>query len=587
MTGAPATSASSWARALRAAAACAVDPAGLGGVRVRARPGPARDAWCQTLRGLLAPSTPWVRLPAHATADRLLGGLDLAATLRAGRAIAERGLLAEAHGGVVLAGMAERLPRDTVAHLSAALDRGEVALERDGFSQSLPARIAVVALDEGIDDEAVAPALADRLGLHLSLEAVTRKELLAVESLTAEQVLAARARLADVEVEPEALEALCKGAFALGIGSLRAPQLALRAARASAALAGRDRVEPEDLAWASAWVIGPRARHAPPAEPPPEEEPPPPEDSRDEPDDDGAGETEPDGPLEDVVLEAAESAIPAGLLELLAEAGRRRRASAAGHSGALQDGGTRGRRIGSRPANGKPRGRVDVVGTLRAAAPWQPLRREEAKARGKTSGPRVHVRTDDIRVARYRQRTQTTTIFAVDASGSAALARLAEAKGAVERVLADCYVRRDQVALIAFRGEQAELLLPPTRSLVRAKRALAGLPGGGTTPLGAGIAAAATLARDVQGKGDTPVVVLLTDGRANVARDGTRRRDAATQDALLAARWLGELEVRTLFVDCSARPQHQARALAEAMAGRYLHLPYADSANIAAAVQAT
>src|SRR4029450_5166679 len=114
----------------------------------------------------------------------------------------------------------------------------------------------------------------------------------------------------------------------------------------------------------------------------------------------------------------------------------------------------------------------------------------------------------------FRQRTRTTTIFVVDASGSSALNRLAEAKGAVELLLADCYVRRDRVALLAFRGRGADLLLPPTRSLVAAKRGLGGLPGGGGTPLAAGIEAGLALADAVGRKGETPVVILLTDGRA-------------------------------------------------------------------------
>jgi magnesium chelatase subunit D len=116
----------------------------------------------------------------------------------------------------------------------------------------------------------------------------------------------------------------------------------------------------------------------------------------------------------------------------------------------------------------------------------------------------VEVRRDDFRVGRFEQRSQSTTIFVVDASGSSAFNRLAEAKGAVELLLADCYVRRDRVALLAFRGRGAELLLPPTRSLVRAKRSLAGLPGGGGTPLAAGIDAAAALADAVRRRGETP-----------------------------------------------------------------------------------
>ena len=139
--------------------------------------------------------------------------------------------------------------------------------------------------------------------------------------------------------------------------------------------------------------------------------------------------------------------------------------------------------------------RLDVLATLRAAAPWQPLRRREAR-RGRPRAAASH-RACGARISASRasgSARATTTIFVVDASGSSALHRLAEAKGAVELLLAECYVRRDQVALVAFRGRGAELLLPPTRSLARAKRSLAGLPGGGGTPLAAGLDAAVALA---------------------------------------------------------------------------------------------
>lgn len=116
--------------------------------------------------------------------------------------------------------------------------------------------------------------------------------------------------------------------------------------------------------------------------------------------------------------------------------------------------------------------RLNLIDTLRAAAPWQRLRAASAP-----SGPqRVQVRGSDLRVARMQQRAATATLFVIDASGSSALHRLAEAKGAVNLLLAECYVRRDQVGVIAFRGRAAEVLLPPTRSLVRAKRSLAQLP---------------------------------------------------------------------------------------------------------------
>jgi magnesium chelatase subunit D len=226
--------------------------------------------------------------------------------------------------------------------------------------------------------------------------------------------------------------------------------------------------------------------------------------------------------------------------------------------------------------------RLALVETLRAAAPWQRLRRLEAA----NAARRVIVRRDDIRLVRLKAPSQTTTIFAVDASGSAALARLAEAKGAVELLLADCYVRRDTVALIAFRGTAAELVLPPTGSLARARRCLAGLPGGGGTPLAAALDMIEGVADSVARKGRTPVTVLLTDGRANVARDGTPGRAQAEQEALDGARRLRAAGRACLLIDTAARPQATAERIAREMGARYLALPYADATALSRAVRA-
>ena len=198
---------------------------------------------------------------------------------------------------------------------------------------------------------------------------------------------------------------------------------------------------------------------------------------------------------------------------------------------------------------------------------------------------RVQVRSEDFRITRFKQREETTTIFVVDASGSSALHRLAEAKGAVELLLADCYVRRDRVALLAFRGRGAELLLPPTRSLVRAKRSLASLPGGGGTPLASGIGAAATLADAVRRRGETPTVIFLTDGHANVSRDGSGSRVHAEEDAIVAAKVMRAAGFKALLLDTSPRPQPLARRIADEMGARYLPLPYADATMLSRAIR--
>ena len=229
-----------------------------------------------------------------------------------------------------------------------------------------------------------------------------------------------------------------------------------------------------------------------------------------------------------------------------------------------------------------------MLATLRAAVPWQRLRVcERAQAGLPPSAARLLLQRDDFHVRRHQSPLQTTTVFVVDASGSQAVQRLAEAKGAVELLLADCYVRRDQVALIAFRGDGAQTLLPPTRSLVRARRALSALPGGGGTPLAHGIDAATALALQLQSRaGGRAQIVLLTDARANIDRAGRPGREAAMQDAMAAARRLAAAGLRCLLIDTALRPQPATRAMAQAMAGRYLALPMGQAAAVSRAVQA-
>lgn len=181
-------------------------------------------------------------------------------------------------------------------------------------------------------------------------------------------------------------------------------------------------------------------------------------------------------------------------------------------------------------------------------------------------------------------------VFVVDASGSTALHRLAEAKGAVELLLATSYVRRDRVALISVRGRGAELLLPPTRSLARAKRALAGMPGGGGTPLAAGIdlarAVAAWSGRPGARDGGPALLVFLTDARPNVARDGSGGRARAEAESLESARAVRSEGVRALVIDTSPRPNAFAARLAREMGARHIALPAADAAALSLAVGA-
>jgi magnesium chelatase subunit D len=577
----------------RALALFALDPAGCGGAALRGRAGPAREAALARLRAMLPQDAPVRRLPASIDDSRLMGGLDLAATLSLGRPVALRGLLAEADCGVIVAPMAERLPPSLISRVAAAMDLGEARAERDGLSLAAPARFGLVALDEGVDDEILAEALRDRLAFHLACDAWREDE---DEPAPDAQTLAQARTLAPrVRIDAQIIHDLAQAAEAFGIDSLRALSHAVRVARLNAALEGRIDADEDDARMAAALVLAPRARRLPPQEQEPEAQQP--EDNQDSqpdqppPQDADADRTPPpEGEDEraadaqrDVMAEAVRAALPADLLAQLLGGGLARvRTGASGRSAAARASKHRGRPIGARPGDPRSGARLALLDTLRAAAPMQTIRRRlTPQARAK-----ILVRREDFRIMRFRESRRVATIFIVDASGSAALHRLAEAKGAVQHLLAECYVRRDEAALIAFRGRGAELLLPPTRSLARVRKSLTRLPGGGGTPLAAGVRLAQEVALQVARKGDAPVLVFLTDGQANVALDGAGDRVKADADAKASAQALRDCGYACLVVDTSPRPQPRAAAFAQALGARYLPLPAADAQRLSKAVQA-
>ena len=585
-----------WQDALLAARLFAADPIGMGGVIVRAGAGPVRDAWLACLADRL-PDPPR-RMPASIGEDRLLGGIDLSATLAAGRPIAQRGLLSESDGGVIVAAMAERLSGATAALIVATIDAGAVRLERDGLARDLPARFGLVLLDEGEGEDQVSPALADRVAFIVDLRALSVHDIAAPPGTAPEPVDGADA---------QPIETLCAIADAFGVSSARATIFALRVARA---IAGAGPIGADDLIAAARLVLAPRATRLPQA----------PAEAEAEPEREQAEQAQGEGDLSaltDVVLEAARAAIPPDLLARLEQGGISRRSASGSGGGERRRSPSHGRRSGVRAGRPQNGARLDLVETLKAAAPWQAIRRLEGKSRaqnppspseveGRSSSPStalgkdgaglirvrpdanngaglIRVRPDDFRIRRFVKRAEATTIFAVDASGSAAIARLAETKGAIELLLAEAYVRRAQVALIAFRGNDAAVLLPPTRALARARRSLGDLAGGGGTPLAAAIQAAQAMAEGERRKGRTPLVVLLTDGRANVARAGGA---GAREDALAAATHFRAEAIPGVFLDTAQRPRPEGAALAAAMGARYVALPRVEAGAVADIVRA-
>ncbi|WP_439533328.1 VWA domain-containing protein [Polymorphobacter sp.] len=553
-----------WALALAAIPLIAEAPA-LGGIWLKAPAGPVRDIWCEAL----ALHKPVRRLPSSADADALDGGLDLAATLAAGRPVHRPGLLADLGDGILLVPMAERLSQALAARLAAALDAGGPA---------------VVLLDESPPPEpgeppetAIAQALVERLAIHLDLTGVRlpMAALLAGEAPDLDPFMPE----GDMAAVDDPAGSLSGAAAALGIASVRAPLHALRLARAHALSDGRASPAAPDLQLAAALVLGPRATQLPPGEPeqqagddaePPPEPPPGSDSPPDSPNDQPA--PNPDD-LDDLVLEAAAATIPPDVLDSLAK-GLASRNSASGSAGAKLRSLVSGRPAGVRAGAPGRGARLALIETIKTSAPRQKLRPPRADGR-------LSIRHDDLRIRRFVARAASTTIFAVDASGSAAFARLAETKGAIELLLAQAYVKRAEVALIAFRGQEAMLVLPPTRSLARARRELSALAAGGGTPIAAGLALARQVALAERNRGRTPLIVLLTDGRANVGDASGRSPQEA---ALAEARALAATGLRAVFIDCAARPRPEGPALAEAMAAPHVPLPRLDAQAVVSAV---
>ncbi|MDX1820419.1 MAG: magnesium chelatase subunit D [Paracoccaceae bacterium] len=547
-----------WDAACQALRLLAIDPAGLKGISLRGRSGPARQAFVDHL-----PILPLPRRKFHPTIpdEQLFGGIDLAATLASDKVFLNQGLTG--NPATLILTMAERAGADLGAKLAQLLDSD--------------AGHCLILLDEGAEDaEHPPPALTERLAFHLDLDGIGASDLAAAD-IVATDLEQARKRLPLVPAGTEDITSLVTIAARFGIDSLRAPWLALRAARANAAYHGRDRIAPEDLALAARLVYPSRATMLPAEEEqaPPAQDPPAPQDQPADGDTRDPGMDIPD----EMLIDAVRALLPAHLLDQLVPAGTTRGAGTSGGAGARHKGNRRGRPLPPRPGRLDGTSRIDLVATLRAAAPWQPMRR---KAMPTATG--LLIRPSDIRLKRYEDTSDRLLIFVVDASGSAAMSRLGEAKGAVELLLGEAYARRDHVALIAFRGTSAEVLLPPTRSLVQTKRRLAALPGGGGTPLASGLKAAGELAMQARGRGLTPTLAMLTDGRANIALDGQADRTQAGADAVALAQMIRAQGIPALVLDMSNRPQDALRDLASHMGAPYIPLPRADAKRLSTAI---
>ena len=570
----------------------AVDPA-LRGIALAAPAGSGKSALLHGMREL-QPDLPWVELPLGCDSEALLGGLDLEATLHQGHRVIRSGALARAHGGFLVAESCNLMDDGSANTLLGALEDGVVRIEREGLSLRSPAEFRLLT---SFDPSEGAPRahLLDRLGLIVMMPTIRASEARAsivrrhlqpdAETWNDEALLlrglieSAREQLPHITLGDAQRRELIRMADALGVQGHRADLFAIRVARASAALGLRDEVQREDLELAARLVLLPRAtRHpdtthsAPPPEPPASETPPPP-DSNDEiePESDSVP-SEDQLELAEEVLDSLAVDLPDALSSL---SFARQRSGRSGSRGATS--GQRGRHVSSVP--GLPRGqRLDVIAPLRVAARWQRVRTRRRHG--------ITLTSDDFRIKKYRSKAGALFIFAVDASGSMALNRMRQAKGAVHALLEQAYVNRDRVALLAFRGDEANLLLPPTGSVELLRRAVDQLPTGGGTPIAASLVASLEVADQAKRRGfGNIVLVMLTDGRANVGLKADRAGVDAEVKQL--ARSVAETGIRSLVIDTqrSFLSQGNATQLARALGGDYLYLPNAQGTAIAAAAR--
>lgn len=572
---------------LLATALLAVAGRQLGGVVLDegTEPGMA-EAWLACLGVLMPEAAAPMMLPHSASLADIDGSLDLAASLAQGVRVHSEGLAARAAGRVVLMRSAGQASPAWMKRLT------DVLRPETGGGAGL-----VVACDFACDGPWPGAAiLGEALALRLDFTGIDHRTLLAPAGWV-EAVKAARGRLGAVRIDDEAVEGLVGASVALGVASSRADRQAIQVARAHAAWRGGDVVTQEDAAAAVRFVLAPRARRMPappqetdtgpddgPAEDLTEQAPPPADDLGNT----GGDDDQATGGGEDRPIDATAALLPESVLEIAAR-GIRRHGVAQPEARRARDGARaarRGRPIGHRRGDPRRDGALHLLATFERAAPWQALRRKLVGGGDFGVSRRIIILPDDIRVVRCKLDAPSTVVFAVDASGSSALHRMAEAKGAVELLLSRCYVRRDHVAVVAFGGRDARILLPPTRALARARRALAGLPGGGGTPLASGLSISHRIALGARRAGHSCLVVVLTDGRANIDVNGVADRARAHQDAIQWAKRIAGDGIASVLVDTGARPAAKAAELARALDGRYIPLPHAGAHDIAEAVRA-
>ena len=580
-----------------------------GGVLVAGEKGSAKSVLVRAL-AQLAPTERLVELPLNASEDQVFGNIDLEQALTSGKKVFSPGLLARAHEQILYVDEINLLRREVLTGILAVMDRGVNAVEREGISHQHAVRLTLIGTMNP-EEATLTPAVLDRFGLFAAVQretdSATRVEVMRrvfawerdaagfaaqygeETGLLKQRCLTARKLLSQITIDPAMMQLAAQYCAQANSAGHRAELFLLEAARAIAALAARDYLIPDDMERAAYFVLPHRMRQEnsspppPPPEPPENEQPPPQNEQQEQTDppdqaDDAKEPPPPDqGEAEERTADIDRQFSAAQMKVGLPQDRHARQGS--GKRSLTRTDLKQGRYV----RTSLPPGILTDLAfdaTLRAAAPFQSTR-----PRGRCA---ITIHKDDLRQKVREKRIGNVFLFVVDASGSmGARERMRAVKGAVFAMLQDAYQKRDQVAMIAFRRATAEVLLPVTRSVDLAQKCLALLPTGGKTPLAEGLDQALILLQTLKrrDKNVRPVLVLVTDGRANSASNG---KDAVG-DALAMAKKIAVAGVPAVVIDTETDfiSLGVAQKVAVEMGATYYHLAeLSDSAVIHIAQQA-